>query len=88
MKVYVKVFATLTRSISKAVLARYPQGIRAGSSLEVELPESSTLDDLIAHLALPREEVKVTFVNGRAQELDYVLIPGDQVGIFPAVGGG
>lgn len=88
MKVYVKVFATLVRSVSKAVLARYPQGIRAGSPLEVELPESSTLDDLIAYLALPREEVKMTFVNGRAQELDCLLAPEDQVGIFPAVGGG
>ena len=88
MKVYVKVFATLVRSISEAVLTRYPQGIRAGSPLEVELPESSTVGDLVAYLGLPGEEVKVTFVNGRAQELDYLLFPGDQVGIFPAVGGG
>ncbi len=68
--------------------ARYPRGIRAGFSFEIELPEDSTLADLVAYLILPREEVKVTFVNGRAQELDYLLSPGDQVGIFPAVGGG
>lgn len=88
MKVTVKLFATLVQSVSGIVLTRYPQGIRAGSPVEVELPEGSTLSDLVAHLALSGEEVKVTFVNGRAQELDYPLSPGDQVGIFPAVGGG
>ena len=88
MKVYVRLFATLVQSVPEAVLARYPRGIRAGFSFEIELPEGSTLADLVAYLVLPREEVKVTFVNGRAQELDYLLSPGDQVGIFPAVGGG
>ena len=88
MKVYVRLFATLVQSVPEAVLARYPRGIRAGFSFEIGLPEGSTLADLVAHLDLPREEVKVTFVNGRAQESDYLLAPGDQVGIFPAVGGG
>ncbi len=88
MKVYVKLFATLARSVSGAVLASHPQGIRAGSPLEVELPVGSTLADLVSYLALPREEVKITFVNRRAQALDYRLIPGDEVGIFPPIGGG
>ena len=88
MKVHVKLFATLVRSVSGPILARYPQGIRAGSPLEVELPERSTLADLMAHLGLPREELKLTFVNGRPQELDYRLAPGDEVGIFSPVGGG
>jgi molybdopterin synthase sulfur carrier subunit len=88
MQVHVKLFATLVSSVPQAVQARYPQGIRPASPLEVELPAGSTLADLVAHLALPREEVKIVFVNGRAQELDYRLAPGDQVGIFPPVGGG
>ena len=88
MKVYAKVFATLVQSLPKAVLARYPQGIRSGSRLEVELPDNSTVADLVDHLELPREEVKVTFVNGRAQPLGHILLSGDQVGIFPPIGGG
>jgi sulfur carrier protein ThiS len=88
MKVHVKLFGTLTRSVSGPILAHYPQGIRAGSPLEVELPKSSTLADLVAHLGLPREELKLTFVNGRPQELDYRLALGDEVGIFSPVGGG
>ena len=88
MKIHVKLFATIARRVSGPILARYPQGVRAGSPLEVELPESSTLADLVAHLGLTREELKLTFVNGRAQELEYHLVPGDEVGIFPPVGGG
>ncbi len=64
------------------------KGFEPVSPLEVELPESSTLADLVAHLGLTREELKLTFVNGRAQELEYHLVPGDEVGIFPPVGGG
>jgi molybdopterin converting factor small subunit len=88
MKVYVKLYATLASSVSDAIQAQHPQKIRAGSRLEINLPERSTLIDLVTHLALPREQVKVTFVNAKAQDLDYRLQPGDEVGIFPPVGGG
>ena len=88
MKVYVKLYATLAKSVSGPILAQHPQGLRAGSRLEVELPEGSTLADLMTHLALPREQVKVSFVNARLQDPDYRLEAGDEVGIFPPIGGG
>ena len=88
MKICVKLFATLIKSVPETVRDGYPQGIRAGLPLEVELPEGSTLIDVVDHFALPRESVRVVFVNGRTQKLNYRLVPGDQVGIFPAVGGG
>ena len=56
--------------------------------LEIELPPASTLADVVDYLALPREKVRVIFVNGRAQPLDYRLVPGDEVGMFPPIGGG
>jgi molybdopterin synthase sulfur carrier subunit len=87
MRVYVKVFATLVRLVRSDVSGHGPS-IRAGSRLEVDLPEESTLDGLLDHLALPREKVRVIFVNGRAQPRDYRLQPGDEVGIFPPIGGG
>jgi len=52
------------------------------------LPEGATIADLIHHLNLPAEEVKLAFVNGRARPEDWRLEPGDEVGIFPPVGGG
>jgi len=88
MKVCVKLFATLTQNVSEGIKARYPQGIRAGYPLEVEVPDGSILADLVDSLTLPREKIRVAFVNGRAQKLDYRLVPGDEVGIFPPVGGG
>lgn len=69
-----------------AGLARYVAGY--GSVLEVELGEGSTLADLVATLHLPADEVRLTFVNGRARPLEYQLAPRDRVGIFPAIGGG
>ena len=88
MKVQVKLFATLARSVPGPILAHYPKGIRPGAPLEVELPEGSTLADLVAQMGLPGEELKLTFVNGRSRELDYPLEPGDEIGFFPPVGGG
>lgn len=88
MKVTVKLFATLTQTVSAPILEQYPQGIRSGSPIEVELPEGSTLADLVTRLELPREIIKITFVNGKTQELDHRLESGDEVGIFPPIAGG
>ncbi len=88
MKIYVRLFASLAKNVSQAVLAHSPQGVRVGTPLEVELPQDSTLDDLVNYLDLPRQDIKLFFVNGRAQEINYRLEPGDEVGIFPPVGGG
>lgn len=79
MNIYVKIFATLIRFVP---------GVRAGVPLEIDLPTGSTLADLVARLALPPDEVKVIFVNGKKQKQDYRLTAGDEVGIFPPIGGG
>jgi molybdopterin synthase sulfur carrier subunit len=88
MKIQVRLFAHFTRNLPQSILDEYPQGIRAGRSFDVEVPEGSTVGNLADQLALPRNEIKVTFVNGRARNLEHKLNPGDQVGIFPPVGGG
>lgn len=88
MNIEVRLFAHFTRNLPQRILDEYPQGIRAGQSFDVEVPEGCTVGDLADRLALPRDEIKVTFVNGRARSLEHRLEPGDQVGIFPPVGGG
>ena len=50
--------------------------------------ENTRLDTLIDLLGIPRDQVKLTFVNGKHADLSYVLQNGDRVGIFPPVGGG
>ena len=79
MRIRVKLFAAL---------ARYFENAMAGTPFEVEISDHTTLADLVNQLKLPHEEVKVFFVNGRARPLDWTLEPGDEVGIFPLIGGG
>ena len=79
MKIRVKLFATL---------CRYFKHVAPGVPFEMELSEDATVADLVNQLKLPREEVKVFFVNGRARPTDWLLEPGDEVGIFPLVAGG
>lgn len=88
MKIYVKLFATLIQNVPDSVQALVPQGIHAAVPFQVELPEDSVLADLISLLQLPVDQVKVVFVNGRARPLDHGLAAGDEVGIFPPIGGG
>jgi molybdopterin converting factor small subunit len=79
MRVRVKLFATLSRYFGEAA---------SGIPFEVDLPEGAALADLVNHLKLPRNEVKVLFVNGRSRSMDWALGPGDEIGIFPIVAGG
>ena len=88
IRVSTKLFAFLTSRVSEEILASHPEGLRAGIPIELDLPEKSTLAELLAHLGLPEEDVIVMFVNGRARELDHILADGDQVGMFPPVAGG
>ncbi len=79
MEVHVRLFATL---------CRLRPGSRAGVPFAVQVVEGTSLADLAAQLGLPPEEVRVVFVNGLVQPLSYALQPGDEVGIFPPIGGG
>jgi molybdopterin converting factor small subunit len=71
-----------------AMLRQYSGGVPAGSPIDVELSEGASLRDLISTLGIPAEETRITFVNGIIEELDRKLQEGDEVGMFPAIGGG
>jgi molybdopterin synthase sulfur carrier subunit len=77
--VHTKLFATLRR---------HKPGLKLGQVLVLNLPDGTTVERLILHLGLPADEVKVVFVNGIIRLEDHVLSDGDEVGIFPPVGGG
>jgi len=78
-RVRVKVFATLRL---------YVQGLGIGEAMDVEVSPGTSLEGLLTHLGVPREEVRVVYVNNVCRDLNYRLVDGDQVGIFPVVGGG
>jgi sulfur-carrier protein len=62
--------------------------LEPGSGFEVELPEGGTLGDLLSALEIPSEETRVAFVNGNIRDLDWELKTGDELGLFPPIGGG
>ena len=54
----------------------------------VQLPEGSTIENLLKELNIPPDESKQAFVNNRRQEWDYILQEGERVAIFPPISGG
>jgi molybdopterin synthase sulfur carrier subunit len=79
IKVEVRLFATLRRYCPEA---------DAKNGLVLEIPEGTSLNDLLSRLKVPIQEARILFVNNRKQTIDYVLEHGDKVGIFPQVAGG
>jgi molybdopterin converting factor small subunit len=77
--VHVKLFVTLRRY--------YPK-LGIGEAMPVELDDGSTVADLIEHLRLPADIVRVVFVDGVVRGEDHLLTDGDEVNLFPPVGGG
>ena len=55
---------------------------------EMSLPEGITVGALAGLLALPREQVRLAFVNGRHAGDEQPLAEGDVLALFPPVGGG
>lgn len=81
MRVTVKLHAMLGERYT-------PEGVAPGEPFAVELPERSTVADLVAQLGVRANEVKVVYVNGEARAELYRLRPADEVGFFPPIGGG
>ena len=53
-----------------------------------EYPEGTTVEEVIRSLGIDLEEVGVTMINSRHCTLNQVPAEGDQLAIFPAIGGG
>ena len=74
MQVRVKLFATLRINREKEAL--------------LDLPEGTTVGQIIENLNIKKEEVTIIFVNGRSAKLDHNLANDDTLSLFPPVGGG
>ena len=71
-----------------ATLSSYNPTGEGNSPFQVELPEGSTVNDLIKMLGIKEGAVKQVFIRHKARPLDYRLEEGEQVAIFPPVAGG
>lgn len=54
----------------------------------LEWPSPVTVSELVDALALPREEIKLIFLNGVHARMDSMVNDGDRIGLFPPIGGG
>jgi len=79
LKVQVQLFATL--------VAFLPHGGRQGVAT-LEVPEHSTVHDLVQRLGLPADLERVTLVNGGDAAPERALRHDDVVAIFPPLAGG
>jgi len=57
-------------------------------SLELELPEYSTVADALKTLPLPPDETGLTAINGKAVKKEHFLSDGDCLKIYPPIIGG
>ena len=69
-------------------LRRYYPKLDIGEAMPVELDKGATVADLIKHLRLPTDIVKAVIVDGVVRGEDHLLADGDEVNMFPPVGGG
>jgi len=64
-----------------------PDGRGGRHSRAFDLPEGTTIAEVVAMIGLP-DEPRVVFVNSRHAPEDHVLLEGDRLAIFPPVAGG
>ena len=81
MQVEVRVFSGLEKLIP---------GVRFGQPIKVDITEHFTVRMLLEHFNIPEKEVFIILVNGvnKGKGLNDKLVAGDQVSLFPPVGGG
>jgi molybdopterin synthase catalytic subunit len=53
-----------------------------------ELPENSTIEDVINMLKLPEKMPILKIVNGEHRDPKYLLKDGDEIAFFPPIAGG
>ena len=88
MRITFKLFATLAD-----YLPREHEGhVRVGNELPLEVPEGTTVEQVIERFPMPRQLVHLVLVNGEfvlpAERSRRVLVDGDAVAIWPPIAGG
>ena len=79
MRIEVRLFATLVSFL--------PPGSRDGAAV-LEVPEGSTVHDVVHRLGIPADFERVTLVNGGDSAPDARLHADDILAVFPPLSGG
>lgn len=57
-------------------------------SVQVDVEPGQTVAHVLDQLGVPPDQTRIIFVNSRAAGLSHPLQGGEQVSVFPAIGGG
>jgi len=68
-----------------ATLRRYVDG---AASIDLEIEPGQTVGEVLEQLGVPAHHTRTVFVDNRAAKLSEQLHGGEQIGVFPAIGGG
>ena len=68
-----------------ATLRRYIDG---AASIGVDVEPGCTIEHVLGQLGIPSDQTRIIFLNNRAARLSDTLQGGEQLGIFPSIGGG
>jgi sulfur carrier protein ThiS len=71
-----------------ASLSKYHPDGGGSAPFPMKVADGSTTSTLLDLLGSPAGEIKQFFVKNKRQDLDYILMDGDRVAVFPPVGGG
>lgn len=55
---------------------------------EILWSDGTTVEKILKDEGISKKIAKIIMINGRRQDIDFVLKDGDRVAIFPPVGGG
>lgn len=84
MKIVFKLFASLTDYL--------PAQGRDGNVIELNLPQGTSIAQVVERFSLPEKMVHLVLVNGTyiapGQRADHVLCEGDALAIWPPIAGG
>jgi sulfur carrier protein ThiS len=79
MKVTVRLFGTLSQ--------KFP-GYRPSQGVEIEIPDGSTVKELLAHLEISEERGAAVIANGKVLNVDVKVEAGSSLDIFQSISGG
>ncbi|MDY7037390.1 MAG: MoaD/ThiS family protein [Thermodesulfobacteriota bacterium] len=79
MEIELKLYASLAHHM--------PDGMGSERCM-VEIREGTRIRELLTHLDVPVNAVKLIFLNGIHAAVDEILKEGDRLGVFPPVAGG
>ena len=68
-----------------ATLRQYVGG---AASVDVDVEPGCTIEQVLGRLGIPIDQTRIIFVDNRAAGLSDTLQGDEQIGVFPAVGGG